>query len=1528
MTEEFIQENSLYADATSRAALVSNPSKALDAFFLNYLGFLGLYAFSDSRGFMRTYETTEKELEIDKIDDGNHDVSLSIKVIRDAGVIDNSKVRALTKLLALIKTKKVRSKDIDEVKIREMIAATMLGTKTCSAQVKSIVHDFLGAKMTLKAFAMAAYDLAKKPEFRDVTLELRNLVLKGQYGDFFTLARKAAATPPTVVSPVVTPAAVVPAVTAPAGPVLKADVKARIQSYLDNVRSSSKDLKNITEAIGAMLNDSTYINPFGGDLTPAGDELAAAYITDIDPKYFEVEDGAGLFGSIDVTKPSITRNTLFIKYFEAMVRTATWDRFTWRHNMPNGYDFYTPLLKAVKESVPPTSSAACTAFNTLTYKLRQVAGQNNANYAIELAPLLNIKDKAHKAHLMGIIPPITHTSVWNIKAADVGAAAATWIKTWGAKMNPYTIILEGAKLPNSEVAKMSPMDQLKLALTEYEGDMAGFGVRFPNVSGRAMFGMFDDDSIDIYTNNPDLCEKGFGVIKNEPISGNGRDVLTAMKKACALTMLNRMMSGESEVKDYWSGGLNTELFNIEWRRIFPKTRERVMAWLVAMPVADSADYHKFEAAFNLLHRKGVGPVDEETLFKFDKTTVPNAQGGVNNHNMQWLPIYADGLYAHLPHYGDSTFVLSVTGQSCVINVDKLGTAAKDWLTKRGTSIGQFEITKVAMVTDPEVAKDIYLKSFFDADTSEEATAVIETSVLADIRRSNSDSFIESFNRLCKPGKTPGMFKKWPSSYSGSGDQARVAAATYVMNYLNDVQRAKSLLKVLIPRASQILHYAKFDVANLTTYTVFMLSYMIGAARDDVSGHQISQYAQILDAVIANPSLAAEIESDKDKKAFYSDTIGIMNYESSMDLMELMGLHSKAIAANNKEATVAIRKIFLRRRLLPQWVCKSTENAAKYREMTGYQTDEVVDWLKKTPMPISLLIRNEPVVNNTRFGASPERVADEGSECWIIPSAFLDTLDNDTVADVLKTCAEYSKAEKDDVESDTICYRLAAVIDDSNTPFGDGQGRSKTESAVAKWAIADQIKQLKTTNTSPYRLANRIIVGEKFGVIDDETIDELTASHFQDMIDNKYQIANFTTSLNQLLGKGVKIRERTMQTLVTKFVSSESELAQDALIGLGFSDNGALDPEFVKAVRAAKKETIVARRISKACGVHDVLQQMKNDPNGVKIDIAANRLAEFLRHNDIDLSGHISTKAIKTFEDMEAQRKANAENFVVPPLQLEEIKDPKVAVDRTAALFKANQFNHNPALGLNVMRVFKPTLKGNVERFDAWVAANPDTTFMDLYHGTGTINAAFILRFGFKIIKSTDPSVTGRMLGDGIYFADNINKSMLYMSNAGYIRQSNQEGYVIKCRVALGKKPANYRDGSSQSSTLVSNEWAVFSTDQIRIDEVYYGVSLEKRRLESIMLTEASDEYSPNVSEFMFMDGQIPVSDDVLIDFAKFPDFGKHVSIETSAKGPIVCIRHDSTIEPKDSCYRWGQELQAQEMKADLKLFLSLLKNTY
>lgn len=183
---EYLRENSLYTDATSKAALASDKERLMDSLMFNFFGFLGLYNLSDSRGYMRTYETTEGKLTINDISDSNHDVSLSVKMAYDAGLITQTVVIKMTRLLALIKQKKLKGKDLDVSVVRSFLDQIHYSTHRPSAKVFLIMQRFHDGATDLPNLAKELYLLSKLREYRDITSEFRGLVMKGQYNDFFT----------------------------------------------------------------------------------------------------------------------------------------------------------------------------------------------------------------------------------------------------------------------------------------------------------------------------------------------------------------------------------------------------------------------------------------------------------------------------------------------------------------------------------------------------------------------------------------------------------------------------------------------------------------------------------------------------------------------------------------------------------------------------------------------------------------------------------------------------------------------------------------------------------------------------------------------------------------------------------------------------------------------------------------------------------------------------------------------------------------------------------------------------------------------------------------------------------------------------------------------------------------------------------------------------------------------------------------------------------------------------------------------
>lgn len=181
----FLQENSLYKDDTSKATLMANNERLMDSLMFNYFGFLGLYALNDSRSMLKTYETTEGELVVKNIGDTNHDVSLSVKMAFDANLISKSVVDKMTKLLVLIKGKQIKGKDLDVTIIRKYLDEIHYSTNKPSTKVYAIIKSFHDANIDLPTLAFNLYQIAKNKDYKAITEEFRNLVLKGQYTGLF-----------------------------------------------------------------------------------------------------------------------------------------------------------------------------------------------------------------------------------------------------------------------------------------------------------------------------------------------------------------------------------------------------------------------------------------------------------------------------------------------------------------------------------------------------------------------------------------------------------------------------------------------------------------------------------------------------------------------------------------------------------------------------------------------------------------------------------------------------------------------------------------------------------------------------------------------------------------------------------------------------------------------------------------------------------------------------------------------------------------------------------------------------------------------------------------------------------------------------------------------------------------------------------------------------------------------------------------------------------------------------------------------
>ena len=93
--------------------------------------------------------------------------------------------------------------------------------------------------------------------------------------------------------------------------------------------------------------------------------------------------------------------------------------------------------------------------------------------------------------------------------------------------------------------------------------------------------------------------------------------------------------------------------------------------------------------------------------------------------------------------------------------------------------------------------------------------------------------------------------------------------------------------------------------------------------------------------------------------------------------------------------------------------------------------------------------------------------------------------------------------------------------------------------------------------------------------------------------------------------------------------------------------------------------------------------------------------------------------------------------------------------------------------IKILGVFKVCRYGEKKRYEPFM--NYENRYL-LWHGSPTISFSSIITNGLKITGMKN----GSMFGRGIYFADTVSKS------ANYCQESNGQGLLALCEVALGK----------------------------------------------------------------------------------------------------------------------------------------------
>lgn len=1487
MSDTTLLENSMFSDATKRAALVADAPLCTSLFFINYLGFLGLYALNDSRGFMKNYEQTEKKLKINEIADDNHDVSLVIKLCVEAGVVNDGQVAQVTKLLALIKQRSIRAKDLDSVRVRELIEKTMMHNKPMSAHVKGVVVAFMTGAIDLKEYARQIYDVAKTNMFRDYTLEFRTLVVKGQYTDYFTVMKRggtvaAPATQAGGVRAAAKPAALGPQVDKTALAVaqfekLWRDNRGVLPQFFTQwfatsvsavpVKDRSKFFQEVVDKVSnAVFEDFPMVVPSN----LMGDSGEVAYVVakrqaEVSLAKNDWNSTRGISEALYTTANFATLSTLKAEIAKAAVEGIK------KHATPVDDKQWASWINVVHIAV-----SAGAAWSELE-KIQADVDPKGTN---------------HKVHLLSL-PIRLGSNVKLVDPGDYGAKAMAWIRKWGpfAGNGNRLVSLRVSTAMTSTVWKaMSADDQAVWMSQNFNragADKADTWMNRDNYGNNHSYMKITPAARAAVIANLGDAWKDRSLVAAFASKNNRHRWLSIGAIAVADIMLKEKRAVNEAHPEYRSAIANAMFSTSRWgspadSKTWPSPE--IVALIESFDVKDAAEVQKLIEIGNSLSKTG-----------FLHLLHP---GGDKALGLSWVSKIA---------FASSSRVAGIDVSSTYVQIDNdaLTAEAADWVRKYGKMFSRPVTVRDPAITDPEVAAEYCVIAACTDDLRGNPVEFDEPSI-REIYKWSADKWTQVAARVVASGKHDTIFQYAKTrSYNYSGSiRGFDTDFTDFEHFIEGIR-----IFVMSNYDEELTNFS--DVwADITYMTVPVREGVLKWAADKMKSYSSQYYYGQRFQFKSDDTVVALINSAIDQN--------LINEKTSIFVTTLLtDLAKKGMVNKDRVASVAAKLVAagdtfkpILAGVLNEEMMSSPELFPAVRWAVSLTPDEVTAALKATQAGGSYgayrLMAFDP--------AKAPGLSDEWRSTYYlgkgyndknIPvAAWADSMSDDDLAPNFTTITQYDflTMVRTNINSprmkEVLKAALLKALDAPVVPWSNDVSGGKTSRAL------EAMKMLGIDNVN---VKKKYVQG---------SLDAMFAAKGSTPSD----FATFVEEVDTAL-----LTTAHITALVKKFASTDSKGAIAALAALAYDDDKkTVNADFIAAVRAAGNERAVISRLSKTLEVGSALDIINADPNGVPIQVDKARIDKFLKFNNVDMSKVVKVNVTRLEDFGTAKAQVSA---VVPPLAMTEVKGDDVRKERIKLLHKSNKYNHSPALGLEVKRTFAVSIPGQKDRFDAWCKANPTTKIVTLFHGTGTINAAFILRFGFKIIASTDPSVTGRMLGDGIYFADNINKTMLYMSNAGYIRQDGQEGYVLKCLVALGQRPRNHREGNAERSGLVSNEWAVFSTDQILIQEAYYGVSRERKAI-TAMLNEAVRMPAYNVSTFMFMDGMVPVDKTMLVDFEGLQNLSKHVSIETSAKGPIVTIRHDTTVRPVHQCYRWGEEMQSAEHAKSLALFLKLLKNTY
>lgn len=351
-------------------------------------------------------------------------------------------------------------------------------------------------------------------------------------------------------------------------------------------------------------------------------------------------------------------------------------------------------------------------------------------------------------------------------------------------------------------------------------------------------------------------------------------------------------------------------------------------------------------------------------------------------------------------------------------------------------------------------------------------------------------------------------------------------------------------------------------------------------------------------------------------------------------------------------------------------------------------------------------------------------------------------------------------------------------------------------------------------------------------------------------------------------------------------------------------------------------------IAKDVALSKVLMSIKDDPSGIRplYNLTTADVNNIIRFNDLPTPRVTKRKVGESpIEYLNRIKAPTLERIAVEAMP----DDAETMARQSIEYHRFNSGNHGK-LFVKFLKSYNYNAK-NIEAFEQFRTVLGErgidnNVFEHAFHGTGSAVAPMILRHGFKVIKSKEGIKAGRMLGDGIYFSNVLDKVASYVgdmntNNNGYGRRYGTRGYIFEMDALLGVRGEDYQSagyaGATSSVSVISPEWCVADPNkQLLIKKVHLVELHSMKELDRIAAKFGSGMIGENVMEirtfkkyiankaptirasyvFVFRDGKIPLLDGTAVSYDEFEETA-NIKKYMTQYGPAVEMTGEGLDEP-------------------------------